>query len=70
MRKQLIILGALIIYAATLITGLVIYGKQQTKNHEMENQIRYLQLQVRETEARCTRMTDTCIDILANKRWE
>lgn len=68
--KHFVLLAALAVYTASLITGLVIYGKQQNTNQELENEIRYLQMQLEETEARCTRMTDTCIDILANRRWE
>lgn len=70
MRKEIIGLATLIIYAATLMAGFVIYGKQQNTNAELENKIGYLEFQLQETEARCSRMTDTCIDILANRRWE
>lgn len=29
-----------------------------------------LKIELQETENRCERMTDTCIDIITNKRWE
>lgn len=70
MKSQILRIASLAIYAATMITGLVIYGKQQNTNLELRNKVDYLELQIQETEARCQRMTDTCIDILANKRWE
>lgn len=70
MRHELVTLAALVLYAASIIAGFTIYGRQETKNQELENEIRYMRLQLQETEARCTRMTDTCIDILANRRWE
>lgn len=35
----------------------------KTENYELKNEIEA-------SESRCKRMTDTCIDILANKRWE
>lgn len=38
-------------------------AKVQAQNFETQQQLQ-------ETEARCERMTDTCIDIIANRRWE
>ena len=35
----------------------------KTENYELKKEIEA-------SESRCRRMTDTCIDILANKRWE
>jgi len=38
-------------------------AKVQAQNYETRKELQ-------ETEARCERMTDTCIDIIANRRWE
>lgn len=70
MKDRLLLLGALVIFAGTLITGLVIFTRQEQRAQELQNEVRYLRYELRETEARCRRMTDTCIDTLVNRRWE
>lgn len=70
MKDRLLLLVALVIFTGTLITGLVLFTRQEQKTQELQDEVRYLQYELRETEARCRRMTDTCIDILANRRWE
>lgn len=55
--------------------GLVLY--QGVQLNQVQNEVMSLKTQNYElkkeleaSESRCKRMTDTCIDILANKRWE
>lgn len=37
---------------------------------KLQNQQTNTAIEIKETEEKCQRMTDTCIDILSNKRWE
>lgn len=60
----------LLLYTITMIICFVVYGKQQNTNLELNNKVDNLKYELEQSEARCKRMTDTCIDILANKRWE
>lgn len=50
---------------------------QGMKINELETRVAYaeskcfsLSVDMQETEEKCLRMTDTCIDIIANRRWE
>lgn len=59
----------LVLFALVCFQGIQINGLEnqiaevQTQNYE-------LTLKLEETEQKCQRMTDTCIDVLSNKRWE
>lgn len=67
--KQLHNFLLLLIYTMTMIFSFVVYGKQQNVNIELKNKVDYLELQLQETEDRCSRMTDACINILVNECW-
>lgn len=60
---------SLVLFALVCFQGIQINGLEnqiaevQTQNYE-------LTLKLEETEQKCQRMTDTCIDVLSNKRWE
>lgn len=59
---------------ALLLVVLLIQAKLYTNQHNAESDLKLtvirLEKELAESEARCKRMTDTCIDILANNRWE
>ena len=59
---------------ALLLFVLLIQAKLYTNQHNAESDLKLtvirLEKELAESEARCKRMTDTCIDILANNRWE
>lgn len=59
---------------ALLLLVLLIQAKLYTNQHNAESDLKLtvirLEKELAESEARCKRMTDTCIDILANNRWE
>lgn len=59
---------------ALLLLVLLIQAKLYTNQHNAESDLKLtvirLEKELAESEARCRRMTDTCIDILANNRWE
>lgn len=59
-----------------LLLGLVLfleagnYIKAQNAQSELEQTAARLEREMAETEARSQRIADTCIDIIANARWE
>lgn len=59
-----------------LILGLVLfleagnYIKTHNTEVEMQKTAARLEREMAETEAKSQRIADTCIDIIANKRWE
>lgn len=59
-----------------LILGLVLfleagnYIKAHNTEVEMQKTAARLEREMAETEAKSQRIADTCIDIIANKRWE
>ena len=59
---------------ALLLLVLLIQAKLYTNQHNAESDLKLtvirLEKELAESEARCKRMIDTCIDILANNRWE
>lgn len=57
-----------------LLVVLLIQAKLYIAQHNTESALKLniirLEKELAESEARCKRMTDTCIDILSNGRWE
>lgn len=57
-----------------LLLVLFIEAGNYIKAHNLEIKLQQtaarLEREMAETEARCQRIADTCIDIIANKRWE
>ena len=59
-----------------LLLGLVLfleagnYIRAHNTQSELKETAARLERELAESEARCRRMTDTCIDIIANGRWE
>lgn len=64
-----IVITLLFIYLDMFLTGMYLF-KLNNKVIRMERTVKELRQEVKESEERCKRMTDTCIDVLANKRWE
>jgi hypothetical protein len=58
------------------LIGLVLFleAGSYIRAHNAENELKQtaarLEREQAETEARCQRIADTCIDIIANERWE
>lgn len=59
---------------AVLLIVLLIEAQLYIRQHNTESDLKLtvirLEKELEESEARCMRMTDTCIDILSNGRWE
>jgi hypothetical protein len=57
-----------------MLLVLFIEAGNYIKAHNMENELKQtaarLEREMAETEARSQRIADTCIDIIANARWE
>ena len=68
--REIVTLIALSISIASFLCTLLIYGKLHNEVIDAQDQVKSLEYTVEETEARCERMTDTCIDIVANGRWQ
>lgn len=67
--KALHILEFLILIAVLLIQS-QLYVRQHNADSELKITVIKLEKELKESEDRCRRMTDTCIDILSNGRWE
>lgn len=67
--KALHILEFLILIAVLLIQS-QLYVRQHNADSELKITVIKLEKELQESEDRCRRMTDTCIDILSNGRWE
>lgn len=59
-----------IMFYVWLIILVIVVRIQEVEIKQLEHKIYVLSIQVENSEARCQRMTDTCIDIIANRRWE
>ena len=74
MRQSVLDKFVHLIEFALLLLVLLIQAKLYTNQHNTESDLKLtvirLEKELAESEARCKRMTDTCIDILANNRWE
>lgn len=67
----------MIVFIAWSIFTLAIVSLQGIKINELEKEVATARSELYETnkhvddsEERCKRMTDTCIDIISNRRWE
>lgn len=43
---------------------------QSVKIKQLEHELKNVSIQIEQSTDKCQRMTDTCIDIIANRRWE
>ena len=53
-----------------LISESYLYVLNTRLQKQVESLATKIDVELEETENKCQRMTDTCIDILANRRWE
>lgn len=60
----------MLFYFVCLFAMFICVRTQAVEIKQLEHKINNLSTQVEQSEARCQRMTDTCIDIIANRRWE
>lgn len=68
--NKIISLLMLVIMMMVLFCVGAVAVDQHNSKIKMEQEIASLRYELKQTQEQCKRMTDTCVDILANKRWE
>lgn len=63
-------IGCLIVMLASLFVCFALYTRTKAAENRLIEYGCSLREEMKETEEKCQRYCDTCIDILANARWE
>lgn len=69
MNKVISLLMLFVLMIVLFCVGAVAVDQHNSKI-KMEQEIKSLRYELKQTQEQCKRMTDTCIDILVNERWE